>query len=84
MFKYFRMAWEEAKKQKALDKQKARLLNKDMDYAFLEELIQKMNENPKLRIKVVLRDGTTLDINTAPKVNTSQIMAPVDDFLEVR
>lgn len=84
MFKYFRMAMDIAKKQKEQDKIKARLLNKDMDYAFLEELVQKMNENPLLRIKVTLKDGTTLDLNTKPKINPVQYLEPTDDFLEIK
>ena len=40
--KYYKAAMEEAAKQRELDAKKARLLSKDMDYAFLEEIIQKM------------------------------------------
>jgi hypothetical protein len=54
----------EAKKEKEMDKKKARLLSKDMDYQFLEEIIQKVNDNPKLNIKIVLKDQTTLFVNT--------------------
>ena len=37
MFKYLRKAMREAKKEKELDKKKARLLAKDMDYQFLDQ-----------------------------------------------
>lgn len=84
MFKYFKMAREIARKQKEEDMKKARLLNKDMDYAFLEELIQKINENPLLRVRVTLKDGTVLDVNTKPKSNPIQYLEAHDDFLEVK
>lgn len=84
MFKYFKMAREIARKQKEEDMKKARLLNKDMDYAFLEELIQKINENPLLRVKITLNDGTVLDVNTKPKSNPIQYLEAHDDFLEVK
>ena len=85
MFKYFKAAMAEAKKQKEMDKQKARLLSKDMDYAFLEHIIQKMNENPLLQVKITLKDGTVLDCNTRPKKKTNiDYIEPVEDFMEVR
>ena len=84
MFKYLKKAMAEAKKEKEMDAKKARLLNKDMDYAFLEEIIQKMNENPLLRVKITLRDGTILECNTKPKSNPIQYLEPHDDFLEVK
>lgn len=84
--KYIEEAIESANRQRELDKKKARLLNKDMDFAFLEEIIQKMNENPQLVVKITLKDGTVLDVCTKPKRNPlSEIMeTPTDDFLEVR
>lgn len=84
MFKYFKMAREIARKQKEEDMKKARLLNKDMDYAFLEELIQAINENPLLRVKITLNDGTVLDVNTRPKSNPIQYLEAHEDFLEVK
>ena len=67
MFNYFRMAMKDAKRMKELDKQKKRLLSKDMDFQFLEEIIQRVNDNPKLNIKIVLKDQTTLFVNTYKK-----------------
>lgn len=84
MFEYYKMAREEALKQKLIDKKKARLLKKEIDYAYLEELIQKINENPLLRVKITLPDGTTLDLNTRPKTNPLQYMEPYEDFVEVK
>lgn len=67
MFNYLRMAMKDAKRMKELDKQKKRLLSKDMDFQFLEEIIQRVNDNPKLNIKIVLKDQTTLFVNTYKK-----------------
>lgn len=61
------MAMKDAKRMKELDKQKKRLLSKGMDYQFLEEIIQRVNDNPKLNIKIVLKDQTTLFVNTYKK-----------------
>lgn len=85
MFKYLRKAMADAKAEKEMDKKKARLLHKDMDFAFLEHIIQKMNENPLLQVKVTLNDGTVLDLNTKPiKKTTIDYIEPVEDFMEVR
>ena len=67
MFRYFRKAMKEAKKEKEMEKRKTRLLAKDIDYQFLEEIIQKVNENPQLTVKITLKDHTELVVNTTPK-----------------
>ena len=82
--KYYKAAMEEAAKQRAEDAKKARLLSKDMDYAFLEEIIQKMNENPLLQVKIILKDGTVLECNTKPKKNPLMYLEPQEEILEVR
>lgn len=86
MFKYFRKAMQEAKKEKELDKRKKRLLSRDMDYQFLEEIIQKINENPQLTIKITLKDHTELIVNTTPKRKNLYVGGGVNeiDFLEVK
>ena len=68
----------------AEEAKKKRLLEKEMDYAFLEEIIQKMNENPLLRVKITLNDGTTLDLNTTPKKRPIEYLEPHEDFIEVK
>lgn len=83
MFDYFRAAMKEAKKQKEYDKRKARFLAKNMDYQFLEEIIQKVNENPHLNVKITLSDHTVLDVCIKPKHNAA-IMSESMDFEEVR
>jgi hypothetical protein len=80
------MAMKEAKKQKEYDKRKARLLAKNMDYQFLEEIIQKVNENPQLTVKITLKDHTELVVNTTPKRGNGFVGdgGTEIDFLEVK
>lgn len=82
MFKYFKMAMAEAKKQKEYDKRKQRLLTKDMDYQFLEEIIQRVNENPALNVRITLKDHTVLDVNTKPMQKL--VYTESNDFEEVK
>lgn len=86
MFKYFRKAMAEAKKEKELDRKKARLLAKDMDYQFLEEIIQRVNENPHLTVKITLKDHTELIVNTTPRRGNGFIGGGANelDYLEVK
>ena len=85
MFYYLKKAMAEAKKEKELDRKKARLLSRDMDYQFLEEIIQKVNENPHLTVKITLKDRTELVVNTTPVRKGIVGGAESDiDFLEVR
>ena len=86
MFKYWKIAREQVKKMKEEDKAKQRMLEANMDYAYLEELIQKINDNPMLHIKVTLKDGTTLDLDTTPKTDNSNITygQPHTAFIEVK
>lgn len=86
MFDYFRAAMKEAKKEKEMDKKKARLLAKDMDYQFLEEIIQKVNENPQLTVKITLKDHTELVVNTTPKRGNGFVGSGSNeiDYLEVK
>lgn len=41
-----------------------RLLNKSIDYEFLEKLVQKVNEDPQLGFKIFFKDGTSMEIAT--------------------
>ena len=78
MFYYLKKAMKEAKKEKELDKKKKRLLSKDMDYQFLEDMIQRVNDNPKLNIKITLKDNTVLELNTYKHKAVSQFIG--EDF----
>lgn len=44
--------------------QKKKLLSSSSDWSMIEEFVQQVNKNPKLRIHVVLNDGTSLTLNT--------------------
>ena len=55
------------KERKAEEKQKKRLLKKNMDMALLEQFIQKCNENPDLRIDIHLKDGTLTNMKCYQK-----------------
>lgn len=86
-WKYLKAAIKESKKQYAEEKRKQHFLNKSIDYQYLEELVQKINENPLLRISVHLTDGTRLELNTKPKkekLDYLDITEPHEDFIEVR
>lgn len=86
-FKLLKEAFKESKKKYEEEKRKEHFLNKSVDYQYLEELVQKINENPLLRISVHLADGTRLELNTRPKKDTVDYMditEPHEDYLEVR
>lgn len=63
--------WQEVrayyKQLKAEEKQKRKLIRTRSDFHLLEQLIQKVNENPDLRIEVRLADGTKLLLKTYHK-----------------
>lgn len=46
------------------EKEKQKLLNAKTNFILLENLIQKCNENDKLKITVYLKDGTRLELQT--------------------
>lgn len=62
------------RQKKAEEKLKKKLLSKKSDWHLLEQLIQKCNENPDLRIEVRLTDGTVLLLKTYHKVETHNLI----------
>lgn len=46
------------------EKQKDFLINHQCDWGFLEQLVQKANDNPGLKIEIILADGTKLNLRT--------------------
>lgn len=56
------------------EKQKKRLLKKDMDVSLLEQFIQKCNENPDLRIDIHLKDGTLINMKCYHKQETHDLI----------
>lgn len=78
-------AYAEFKREREYEKKKAALLNRNMDYSFLEEIVQKMNENPLLSVTVNLKDGTRISLNTMPRnVNGFTYNMPHEERMEVR
>ena len=62
------------KEKKAEEKLKKKLLSRKSDFHLLEQLIQKTNENPDLRIEVRLTDGTVLLLKTYHKQETHDLI----------
>lgn len=55
------LLWEEKKKQE--------LLNKEIDYNFLQTLINKCNDNPDLAITIYFKSGDKMVLQTKYKEN---------------
>lgn len=70
----FKEAREFYKQKKKEEKLKKKLLGKKSDWHLLEQLVQKCNENPDLRIEVRLSDGTVLLLKTYHKVETHDLI----------
>ena len=62
------------KQKKKEEKLKKKLLGKKSDWHLLEQLIQKCNDNPDLRIEVRLNDGTVLLLKTYHKVEAHDLI----------
>ena len=62
------------RQKKKEEKLKKKLLGKKSDWHLLEQLIQKCNENPDLRIEVRLNDGTVLLLKTYYKKETHDLI----------
>ncbi len=62
------------KEKKREEKLKKKLLSHKTDFHLLEQLVQKCNENPDLRIEVRLNDGTVLLLKTYHKVETHDLI----------
>ena len=70
------------KELKAEEKNKRKLLSAKTDFHMLEELIQKVNENPYLRIEVRLKDGTSMLLKTYLKDNRVDLIN--GDYEEIK
>ena len=70
----FKEAREFYKQKKKEEKLKKKLLGKKSDWHLLEQLIQKCNDNPDLRIEVRLNDGTVLLLKTYHKAETHDLI----------
>ena len=58
-------ALKQAKKEIVEDmKRRQMLINRNTDFAMLEQFIQRVNENPNLKITFTTSDGTTVELKT--------------------
>lgn len=67
-------AYEYYKERKREEKAKKMLINKNTNWAYLEQLIIKMNENPNLRIDVHTIDGTVIRMRCYEKKETHDLI----------
>ena len=78
----FKEAREFYKNLKREEKNKKQLLSAKTDFHLLEELVQKVNENPDLRIEVFLTDGTRLLLKTYQKKEIANLIN--GDYEEIK
>ena len=62
------------KKKKQFEKQKKMLVSKALTLGIFEEFIQRINDNPDLRMDVHFADGTTIHVKTYHKVETHDLI----------
>lgn len=62
------------RQRKQEEKDRKRLINRKTDFGLLEQLIQKCNENPDLRIDIHLTDGTVLNMRCYHKTETHDLI----------
>jgi hypothetical protein len=62
------------KERKREEKQRKMLIRHDMDFSLLESLIQKVNENPDLRVEIHLADGSRVLLKTYKKVEAHNLI----------
>lgn len=79
---YYKQLKNYYKQLKNEEKNKKKLLSAKTDFHLLEELVQKVNDNPDLRIEVFLTDGTRLLLKTYKKKEVSQLIN--GDYEEIK
>jgi hypothetical protein len=62
------------KQKKCFEKQKKMLVKKALTLGIFEEFIQRINDNPDLRMDVHFSDGTTIHVKTYHKVETHDLI----------
>lgn len=70
------------KDKKNEERQKRKLLSSKSDYHLLEQMIQKVNENPELRVEIFLNDGTRILLKTYEEKLQKDYLD--SDYVEVR
>ena len=62
------------KKQKHFEKQKKMLVSKALTLGIFEEFIQRINDNPDLRMDIHFADGTYINVKTYHKKETHDLI----------
>ena len=66
------------------DREKARLLDCNLDYTYLQEIINKINKNPDLNVTIKTKDGSTIHMNAIPKQEDKDDLSAFNElFIEV-
>lgn len=84
--RFLKEAYKYYKQLKIEDKQRKRLINTDLDYSYLQWMLDKAEENPDLMIRVTLKDGKKIEMLSKKKKNTTSIFDYIngeDDVLEI-
>jgi rRNA pseudouridine-1189 N-methylase Emg1 (Nep1/Mra1 family) len=77
-----KIAIEAYKKAKHEQKEKSRLIRKDLDYTYLEKLLNSIaNDDNKLMIVVKLANGTILEIKRR-ETNSKALRDPYQEVIE--
>jgi len=62
------------KEKKLYEKQKKMLVKKALTLGILEQFIQKINDNPDLRVDIHMADGTFINMKTYQKRETHDLI----------
>lgn len=84
--RFLKEAYKYYKQLKIEDKQRKRLINTDLDYSYLQWMLDKAEENPDLMIRVTLKDGKKIEMLSKKKKNNTSIFDYIngeDDVLEI-
>lgn len=84
--RFLKEAYKYYKQLKIEDKQRKRLINTDLDYSYLQWMLDKAEENPDLMIRVTLKDGKKIEMLSRKKKNSTSIFDYIngeDDALEI-
>ena len=63
------------------EKEKKRLITAKTNFHLLEQLVQKVNDNPELRITVTTADGTKLELYTVKKERNLYAQITGEEFI---
>lgn len=78
----FKEAIQFYKDKKIEERQKRKLLSSKSDYHLLEQMIQRVNENPELRVEIFLNDGTRILLKTYEEKLQKDYLD--SDYVEIR